>query len=179
MRSKSLAVQTEYPDIPVDAPSGANPSHSRSQRDAETRLPMPSQPRLASSAIVERDGRILLVRRMNPPAADLFAFPGGRAEPGETPEETAIRELLEETGLQGRNPRLFEEVELLPEEGVPGSHFLLSVFCLDADAETSAQADSDAAEAGWFLPEEIYALPVPPSVRACVERLAAEWEKRG
>ncbi|MCM2400272.1 NUDIX domain-containing protein [Rhizobium sp. S153] len=138
-----------------------------------------SQPRLASSAIVERDGRFLLVKRMNPPAADLYAFPGGRAEPGETPAETAIRELLEETGILGSNPRLFEELELLPEEGVAGSHFLLSVFRLDADAETVVRADSDAAEAGWFLPEEIYALPVPPSVRACVERLAEGTETRG
>lgn len=137
-----------------------------------------SQPRLASSAIVERDGRFLLVKRMNPPAADLYAFPGGRAEPGETPEETAIRELLEETGIVGRNPRLFEELELLPEDGVAGSHFLLSVFQLDADTETVVHADSDAAEAGWFLPEEIYALPVPPSVRSCVERLAERPETR-
>ena len=72
---------------------------------------MQTRPRLASSAIVERDGRFLLVRRRNPPAADLFAFPGGRAEPGETPEQTAIRELFEETGLLGREPRLFETVE--------------------------------------------------------------------
>ncbi|MFN3441149.1 MAG: NUDIX domain-containing protein, partial [Rhizobium rosettiformans] len=56
-----------------------------------------SMPRLASSAIVERAGRFLLVRRGNPPAADLYAFPGGRSEPGETPEETALRELFEET----------------------------------------------------------------------------------
>ena len=74
-----------------------------------------SQARLASSAIVERSGRFLLVRRGNPPAANLFAFPGGRAEPGETPAETALRELQEETGVIGRNPQLFETVELLPE----------------------------------------------------------------
>jgi 8-oxo-dGTP diphosphatase len=51
---------------------------------------MPS-PQAASSAILERDGRFLLIRRMNPPSADLFAFPGGRAEPGETPADTALR----------------------------------------------------------------------------------------
>ena len=132
---------------------------------------MQTRPRLASSAIVERDGRFLLVRRRNPPAADLFAFPGGRAEPGETPEETAIRELFEETGLQGRAASLFETVELLPEDGRAESHFLLSVFKVEAPAETVVVADDDALEAGWFLPEEIAQLPVPDSVRACVERL--------
>jgi ADP-ribose pyrophosphatase YjhB (NUDIX family) len=132
-----------------------------------------SQARLASSAIVERSGRFLLVRRGNPPAANLFAFPGGRAEPGETPAETALRELLEETGVVGRNPQLFETVELLPEPGVAGSHYLLSVFRVEADDTSVAKAESDALEAGWYMPEEIFALPVPPSVRDCVVRLVA------
>ncbi|CAH0340170.1 NUDIX domain-containing protein [Rhizobium sp. CECT 9324] len=132
-----------------------------------------SQARLASSAIVERSGRFLLVRRGNPPAANLFAFPGGRAEPGETPAETALRELLEETGVVGRNPQLFETVELLPEPGVAGSHYLLSVFRVEADDTSIAKAESDALEAGWYMPEEIFALPVPPSVRDCVMRLVA------
>ena len=133
-----------------------------------------SMPRLASSAIVERAGRYLLVRRGNPPAADLYAFPGGRAEPGETPAETALRELFEETGLIGRNPRLFETVELLPEAGVSGSHFMLSVFQVDADDQQHAQAQSDALEAEWFLPQEILDLPIPESVRDCIVRLAPD-----
>lgn len=138
-----------------------------------------SMPRLASSAIVERAGRYLLVRRGNPPAANLYAFPGGRAEPGETPAETALRELLEETGLTGRNPRLFETVELLPEAGVSGSHYMLSVFQVDADESVHVQAQSDALEAKWFLPEEILDLPTPESVRACVLRLAPRLSARG
>jgi ADP-ribose pyrophosphatase YjhB (NUDIX family) len=44
----------------------------------------PRQPALAVSAIVRRGGRYLLVLRANPPAADMYAFPGGRVEPGET-----------------------------------------------------------------------------------------------
>lgn len=131
-----------------------------------------SMPRLASSAIVERAGRYLLVRRGNPPAAELYAFPGGRAEPGETPAETALRELFEETGLVGRNPRLVETVELQPEVGVVNSHFMLSVFQVDADDTEQAVAQSDALEAGWFLPEEILGLPVPESVRDCILRLS-------
>jgi ADP-ribose pyrophosphatase YjhB (NUDIX family) len=138
-----------------------------------------SMPRLASSAIVERAGRYLLVRRGNPPAADLFAFPGGRAEPGETPEETALRELFEETGIVGRNPRLFERLELLPEIGVRDSHFLLSVFQVEADDAGEAEARSDALEAGWFLPEEVLDLPIPESVRDCILRLATSERMKG
>ncbi|SMD07564.1 NUDIX domain-containing protein [Rhizobium sp. RU36D] len=131
-------------------------------------------PRPASSAIVERNGRYLLIRRRNPPAADLYAFPGGRAEPGETPAQTAIRELLEETGLVGTNPRLFATYDLKPEtEGRADMHFFLSVFLVDVVGRDEAIADSDAADAGWYSLDEICTLPVPPSVRECAERLAS------
>ena len=42
---------------------------------------------------------VLMVKRARAPFAGLWSFPGGRTEPGETAEETARRELLEETGL--------------------------------------------------------------------------------
>ncbi|THK39749.1 NUDIX domain-containing protein [Ensifer sp. MPMI2T] len=132
---------------------------------------MPKQPQLASSAILERDGRYLLVRRANPPSADMYAFPGGRAEPGETPADTALRELAEETGISGRDPVLFETYEL-PGKESEGRHFVLSVFTVQADSDAVAIANDDAAGVGWFTPEEIFELPIPESVRHCVERLS-------
>ncbi len=131
---------------------------------------MQRQPELASSAILERDGRYLLVRRANPPAAGMYAFPGGRAEPGETPAETALRELAEETGIRGCNPVLFEVYDLPPKRA-ESRHFLLSVFIVEADSASVAVASDDATGVGWFTPEEILALPVPESVRDCVEKL--------
>lgn len=139
----------------------------------KTALTMTRQPQLASSAIIERNGRYLLVRRANPPSADMYAFPGGRAEPGETPAETALRELAEETGICGREPVLFETYDLVPSH--PESrHFLLSVFTVEADPDCDAVAADDAADVGWFTPEEIFALPIPESVRHCVEKLGVE-----
>ena len=137
--------------------------------------PMPLHPQPASSAILVRDGKLLLIRRLNPPAADLYAFPGGRAEPGETPEQTALREFLEETGIRGENPRLFATYDLKGENDAPErrTHFFLSVFLIDADDSQEAVAADDAGEAGWFTPEEIVDLPVPASVLECAERLGA------
>ncbi|MGV8939531.1 MAG: NUDIX hydrolase [Allorhizobium sp.] len=141
---------------------------------------MPAKPLAASSAIVESDGRFLLVKRRNPPAADLYAFPGGRGEAGETPEDTALRELLEETGIEGFNPRLFAVYDLKSDRAIDGppSHFLLSVFLVETAPAPQAVADSDASEVGWFSLAEIALLPAPPSVLECAERLARERQAR-
>jgi ADP-ribose pyrophosphatase YjhB (NUDIX family) len=129
-------------------------------------------PQAASSAILIRDGKILLIRRRNPPSLDMFAFPGGRAEPGETPEETAIREFEEETGIQAHSPRQFAFYDLVAEN--TGRHFHLNVFLVEADPLAIAEARDDAADAGWFTPEEIRTLSTPESVLDCVARLERE-----
>lgn len=106
---------------------------------------MNTQLKPASSAIVIDGDRYLLIRRANPPAQDLYAFPGGRAEPGETPAETALRELEEETGLKAENPRLFATYELA---GTHGGGYFLSVFLVDCLDVREVTALDDALEAG-------------------------------
>jgi len=135
---------------------------------------MASTAKAASSAILERDGKYLLVLRRNPPSADMYAFPGGRAEEGETPDQTALREFREETGITARNPQLFSVYDLKTHaaDGRVNSHFYLSVFTVEADADAVAEAADDAAAIGWYSLDEIRRLPVPQSVLECVERLA-------
>jgi 8-oxo-dGTP diphosphatase len=51
-------------------------------------------------AVVEHEGRFLIGQRPEGiPLAGLWEFPGGKIQPGETPETAAVRECLEETGL--------------------------------------------------------------------------------
>ncbi|MEU6351992.1 NUDIX domain-containing protein [Streptomyces sp. NPDC047072] len=49
-------------------------------------------------AVVVHDRRVLLVRRAVAEGSLLWVFPGGKMEPGETAEDAALREALEETG---------------------------------------------------------------------------------
>jgi ADP-ribose pyrophosphatase YjhB (NUDIX family) len=132
---------------------------------------MTTLPLQASSAIVVHEGRFLLVLRANPPGKGVYAFPGGRAEAGETPEETAIRELEEETGLRGRNPRFFTAYDL-PPSADGGVGFYLSVFEIDAEWPETATAADDADALGWYSVEEMRQIAVLPSVLECAERIA-------
>ena len=55
---------------------------------------------VAACALVDADGRVLLAQRPEGKTlAGLWEFPGGKVEPGETPEQTLIRELEEEIGI--------------------------------------------------------------------------------
>ena len=62
-------------------------------------------PAPTASALVVRDGSVLLARRARPPQQGLWDTPGGFIEPGELPTDAVVRELREETadGLESRN----------------------------------------------------------------------------
>ncbi|RVD18864.1 NUDIX domain-containing protein, partial [Mesorhizobium sp. M4B.F.Ca.ET.017.02.2.1] len=53
----------------------------------------------AVSVAIVRGDKVLLVKRARPPSQGLYAYPGGKVEPGETLSQAAARELEEETGL--------------------------------------------------------------------------------
>ncbi len=56
--------------------------------------------RFVVAALIVRDGQVLIgQRRVDQPMPSLWEFPGGKIEPGETPEQALVRELTEEIGI--------------------------------------------------------------------------------
>ena len=73
----------------------------------------PDFPRVAVGAVVFKDGKVLMVRRGKPPAKDQWAIPGGSVELGETLQDAAEREILEETGISIRAHAPFYTFEVI------------------------------------------------------------------
>ena len=103
-------------------------------------------PFLAADCVVfDRHNRLLLVRRRNPPYQGRYALPGGFVEIGETVEVAALRELKEETGLNGRIVRLVG-VYSDPERD-PRGHTVSVVFRVSVDAMAQPVGGDDAEHA--------------------------------
>jgi len=112
------------------------------------------QPRLTVDVIVEvGKDRLVLIRRKNPPPG--WALPGGFVDAGETVEEAAVREALEETSLWVELVRQFHVYSDPARD--PRGHTVSVVFIGRAQGEP--RAADDAAEARTFpvdaLPQEL------------------------
>ncbi|HTY74241.1 MAG TPA: NUDIX hydrolase [Candidatus Nanoarchaeia archaeon] len=78
---------------------------------------MKFQGRTATAIIVYPGEKILLIKRSTPPFVNYWALPGGRAEAEETAEQTVVREVKEETGL---DVTILRKVGEYHEEGTQG-----------------------------------------------------------
>ena len=69
-------------------------------------------PRDSASMAVFKHRKVLLVKRGRPPFAGLWSLPGGKVEDGETPRQTACRELKEETGIEAEVEGIIDTVRV-------------------------------------------------------------------
>lgn len=132
----------------------------------------PDAPRASVSVLCHQDGRALLVKRGRPPYKDHWSLPGGVIELGETLQQAAARELLEETGVTadlGDPVETFDSIQR-DEDGRVVTHFVLTVFCGPYLAGT-AEARDDAADLDWVRLEDLDARLTTPGTPERVRRL--------
>ena len=125
---------------------------------------------VVAAALVDREGRVLLQRRAPDRAmAGLWEFPGGKMEPGETPEAALARELEEELGIAvvpaALVPACFASAPL------GGRHMILLLYiCREW---TGAPRPLDASALAWRLPAEMDADAMPPADAPLIALLEA------
>jgi 8-oxo-dGTP diphosphatase len=103
-----------------------------------------------AAAVIAHEGRVLMVRRRVKEGRLSWQFPAGEIESGESPEEAAVRETREETGLK------VAAVKLLGERVHPQTQRLMSYTACDVVAGTAYVADTDElAELAWCAHSEI------------------------
>ena len=130
-----------------------------------------NDPKVAAAVLVEREGRILLVRRVNEPYRGDWSLPAGFVDAGEDPARAAERECLEETHLQVRVTGLLDI--LAGREHARGADFVIyySAEILSGDLRPGDDADA----AGFFPPAD---LP-PLAFKATREFMNRRFPKAG
>lgn len=110
---------------------------------------MPQDPMIAA-AVVVHEGLVLLIRRRVPEGELVWSFPSGKVEDGETAEQAATREVLEEAGLLVE-PRLVIGNRLHPATG----RRVVYVACRWLSGEARAASPREVAEAAWVTLDEL------------------------
>ncbi len=108
-------------------------------------------PAPAAGVLIFRRGRLLLVRRAHEPYPGKWTIPAGFMEWGESPEETAIRELKEETNLDIEIGDLFHVYSGSDDPRTRA--VLILYFARNADGDLVA--GDDAADARWFAQNDL------------------------
>ncbi|MCY9517751.1 NUDIX domain-containing protein [Paenibacillus apiarius] len=127
---------------------------------------MNSQPRVGVGAVIINDSNeILLVLRARHPEKDTWSIPGGKVDLYETLEDTVVREVMEEVGLQVEVQRLLCTAETI--DAGRGDHWISVIYETRAAAGEARNMEEGGAlqEVKWFplnqLPPNLASFTVP------------------
>jgi ADP-ribose pyrophosphatase YjhB (NUDIX family) len=123
-------------------------------------------PNVAVLALVEREGRVLLIQRKHEPKQGYWALPAGFMEWNEDPAVAARREVLEETGLTIQIDGLIDVYHTPSDGGLADIVIAYRGNVLSGEA----QPMDDAAALGWFTADDL-----PPLAFLPTERVLARW----
>jgi 8-oxo-dGTP diphosphatase len=123
---------------------------------------------VAAVVLVDADGRVLLARRPEGKAmAGLWEFPGGKVDPGETPEAALIRELAEELGIDVAASCLAPFT--FASHAYPEFHLLMPLYV--CRKWTGIPCAREGQRLAWVRPARLAEYPMPPADKPLVAML--------
>jgi len=132
----------------------------------------PEHPRVAVGAVVIHNNCVLLVKRAKAPAEGEWAIPGGNVELGETLQQAAEREILEETGVRIRAREIIYTFESIHEDrdGNIIFHYVILDYSSDYISGNPTPRD-DAMDAQWVSPEDIKKFKINSSTLILLKKI--------
>ena len=127
----------------------------------------PKRPQLAVSAVIFRDGKVLLLRRAKSPGNGFWSLPGGRVEFGESLHTALAREIDEEAGLRVEIVALAGWREVLPGAGGGGHYLIMSFAARWAGGEPRLNEEHD--DFKWVEPGQFGDLKLTGGLAEVVE----------
>ncbi len=129
--------------------------------------PVPNtQTMTVAIALIERDGRYLITKRLPDDSfGGFWEFPGGKLDPGEDLESCLAREILEELGIEVKVGPVIQIVE----HRYPSR--LLKFHCFACSIERGEPRPIECSELRWVTPAELADFEFPPASGPIIEGL--------
>ena len=123
---------------------------------------------VVACALVDIDNRVLVTQRpQGKSMAGMWEFPGGKMEPGETPEEAIKRELLEELGITTFTSCLAPLN--FASHAYQDFHLLMPLYICRKWEGILQSRENQALK--WVRPVELYKLEMPPADKPLISSL--------
>ena len=137
----------------------------------------PDRPLVGVGAVIEHDGRVVIVQRGTEPLKGQWSIPGGALEVGETLRQCAVREAKEETGLQieaGEVLEVFDAIYREADGRIVYHYVLIDIACRLVGGDL--KAGGDALQAKWVTLDEVAEYEIAETARKVISRALGNQE---
>jgi 8-oxo-dGTP diphosphatase len=134
----------------------------------KSQINQPDYPLLVTAAVVIENGRVLITRRPEDKKyPGYWEFPGGKVDPGESPQVALVREMLEELDVHVKVQGIFDVVYHRYDWGAV---LILSYRCT---IEKGTIRNLEVAEHCWVCPEELAEFKILPADQPIIKKLSS------